>query len=311
MARKLRVQYPGAIYHVTSRGDGREGICRTDRDRKLFLATLGEACAKTDWQVHAWCLMGNQFHLVVETPKPNLVEGMKWFMGAYTIQYNRRHKRWGNLFSGRYKALFVDGSSKSYLKTVCDYVHLNPARAGLLGPRQELSSYPWSSYGEYLQAPRSRYRWLRVDRLFRAWDIPSDSAAGRREFERRMEARRAAEDGEQFKPVLRGWCFGGKAFRQELLRRMRGRVGTGHLGREIPDTAKAERIVREEFRRAGWSEKDLGRHRKGDPKKVRIALRLRNETTVTLAWISQRLRMGVPMHVAHLLYWRGRDKKRG
>src|SRR5215472_14205720 len=110
MARKLRVQYPGAIYHIMNRGDHREEIFDNAQDRQLFLATLDQACAKTDWQLHAFCLMSNHFHLVVETPKANLVEGMKWLLGTYTGRYNRRHKLFGLLFSGRYKALFVDGS---------------------------------------------------------------------------------------------------------------------------------------------------------------------------------------------------------
>jgi len=99
MPRKLRVEYPGAIYHVMNRGDRREPIFRDDADRKLFLATLGECCGKTDWQVHAWCLMLNHFHLVVETPKANLVAGMKWFLGTYTARFNRRHKLFGHLCS--------------------------------------------------------------------------------------------------------------------------------------------------------------------------------------------------------------------
>jgi len=95
MARKLRIQYEGAIYHVMNRGDHREDIFRGDKDRKLFIETLGQACAKTDWQIHAWCLMSNHFHLVVETPKANLVDGMKWLLGTYTSRFNRRHKLFG------------------------------------------------------------------------------------------------------------------------------------------------------------------------------------------------------------------------
>src|SRR5688572_33460673 len=132
MARKLRIQFPGAIYHLMNRGDRRENIFRDDFDRESFLQTLADTCAKTGWQVHAFSLMPNHFHLVVETPQPNLVDGMKWFLGTYTSRFNRRHKEFGHLFSGRYKALIVDGSGNGYLKTVCDYVHLNPARAGLV-----------------------------------------------------------------------------------------------------------------------------------------------------------------------------------
>src|SRR5436190_24346325 len=123
MPRKLRVEYPGAIYHVMNRGDRREPIFTDNEDRKRFLACLGERCDKTDWQVHAWCLMANHFQLVVETPRGNLVAGMKWFLGTYTARFNRRHKLFGHLFSGRYKAVVVDGPGKGYLKTVCDYVH--------------------------------------------------------------------------------------------------------------------------------------------------------------------------------------------
>ena len=117
MAGKLRLEYEGALYHIMSRGNQRADIFRTDADRELFLKTLGQACEKTDWQIHAWCLMSTHFHLVVETPRPNLVAGMKWLLGTYTNRFNRRHDLLGHLFSGRYKALLVDDSGTGYLKT--------------------------------------------------------------------------------------------------------------------------------------------------------------------------------------------------
>ena len=102
MARALRVQYPGAICHVLSRGDRREEIVRDDEDRAGFVAALEQACARTGWQVHAWCLMCNHFHLVVETPRANLSPGMKWFLGSCTQRYNARHRLRGHVFGGRY-----------------------------------------------------------------------------------------------------------------------------------------------------------------------------------------------------------------
>src|SRR5437762_1813592 len=232
MARKLRVEYPGAIYHVMNRGDRREPIFKDDADRERFLETLGEVCAKTGWQVLAYVLMPNHFHLVVETPQPNLVAGMKWFLGTYTNRFNRRHKLFGHLFSGRYKSLLVDGSGNGYLKSVCDYVHLNPARAKLLSLKQKLLDYRWCSYGEYLKDRAARFPWLRVDRLLGEHGIPKDSPAGRQEFEKRMEIRRAAEDGQEFKLVQRGWCLGSEAFRKELLAQMSQKAGLEHFGEE-------------------------------------------------------------------------------
>ncbi len=139
MPLKLRVEYPGAMYHVMSRGDRREDIFLDDVDRQDFIKTLAEACQKTAWQVHAYCLMGSHYHVVLETPNANLVAGMAWLQSTYTIRLNHRHKLFGHVFSGRYKALVVDGSGHGYLKTACDYVHLNPARAKLLTAEQPLS----------------------------------------------------------------------------------------------------------------------------------------------------------------------------
>ena len=115
VARKLRIQYSGAIYHVMNRGDHRERIFVADADRQLFLGTLEQTCEKTGLHVHAFCLMTNHFHLVVETPNANLVEGMKWLLGVYTARFNHRHKLFGHLFSGRYKAQLVETSDNGYL----------------------------------------------------------------------------------------------------------------------------------------------------------------------------------------------------
>jgi putative transposase len=303
MPRKLRMEYPGAIYHVMNRGDRSEPIFRDDEDRQRFLDTLGECCAKTDWQVHAWCLMPNHFHLVLETPAGNLVAGMKWFLGTYTARFNRRHKPFGHLFSGRYKALIVDGTGNGYLKTVCDYVHLNPVRAGLLRPEEPLTAFAWSSYPEYLKRPAKRPGWLRAGRLLGEHGIPKDSPAGREQFKARLEQRRADEEGRDYKAIRRGWCLGEKTFRKELLEQAAERVGEHHYAEERQESseAKARGILAAELKRLGWSEAELKQRRKGDLKKVRIARRLRTETTMTLKWIAAELHMGAWTHVSNLL----------
>ena len=147
MPGKPRVEYPGAIYHVMSRANGKGKIFETEVDRQDFIKTLAEACEKTGFEIHAYCLMSHHFHLVVETPNGNLVAGMRWLLSAYTLHFNPRHKRFGHVFSGRYQALVVDGSGNGYLRTVGDYVPLNPVRARLLQAEQRLLEYPWSSFG--------------------------------------------------------------------------------------------------------------------------------------------------------------------
>ena len=303
MARKVRIQYPGAIYHVMNRGDHRERIFVTDADRQLFLGTLERACEKTGWQVHAFCLMSNHFHLVVETPGANLVEGMKWLLGVYTARFNHHHKLFGHLFSGRYKALIVDGSGTGYLKTVCDYVHLNPARAGLLAPDQPLQAYRWSSYPLYLLAGTSRPSWVRVDRLLGEWGIAWDKPGVDRQFSAAMEARRQGELDQEFKPVRRGWCIGSEAFRVEMLRYVEEQKGRWHGGPELRESAqaKAERLIAEALRSIGAGEQHLKTWRKGHPFKVRLAARLRAETTMSLTWIAERLNLGTRGHLAVLL----------
>jgi REP element-mobilizing transposase RayT len=304
MPRPLRIEYEGAVYHVMNRGDRREPIFRDDADRLRFLDTLAEACAKTGWQVHALCLMPNHFHLVVETPRRNLVAGMKWFLGTYTARFNRRHGLAGHLFGGRYKALLVDSTAPGYFRAVCDYVHLNPARANLIPADQPLRDYRWSSHAEYLKAPTRRWPWLQVDRLLGEMRLPKEGPVVRREFERVMEDRRRQEgDGSQWAPIRRGWFFGDKALKEELLAKASEQVGAQHHATQRQETeeAKAERLVREELATLGWNEGELSRRRKGDPEKVRIARRLRQETTMTLAWIAQRLGMGVWTYVSNLL----------
>jgi len=291
------------MYHVLNRGDQREDIFRTDADRELFLETFAEACAKTDWQVHAFCLMRNHFHLVIETPRPNLVAGMKWLCGVYTKRFNIRHKLCGHVFAGRYKALPVDGSGSGYLRTVCDYVHLNPARAGVIKAEEPLQTFRWSSYPFYLKTPNGRPPWLRVERLFGEKGIPKDSEAGREQLSKEMERRRAEENAEDYEQIKRGWFLGSEEFRNDLLASATERVGLSNYGaeRREAELVRAERIVREELRRLAWTEQEFGVLPKGHYEKVAIARRLRQESTMSLKWIAQRLQMGSWTYVSNLL----------
>lgn len=117
MARKVRVEFAGAVCHVLDRGDRRAAIFRDDADRERFLTTLGEACARTGWRVHALVLMSNHYHLLLQTPQANLVAGMRWFQTTLTARFNRRHRLRGHFFQGRYKAVVVDHEKRGYFAT--------------------------------------------------------------------------------------------------------------------------------------------------------------------------------------------------
>jgi REP element-mobilizing transposase RayT len=141
MARPLRIEYPGAVYHVTSRGNARQSIFIDDVDRQVFLEVLGNVVKKYNWLCHAFCLLDNHYHIMVETQDPNLSLGMRQLNGVYTQRVNIRHHRVGHIFQGRYKAILVE--KNEHLLELCRYIVLNPVRAGMVSePRQ----WQWSSY---------------------------------------------------------------------------------------------------------------------------------------------------------------------
>lgn len=141
MARPLRLEFAGALYHVTSRGDRREDIYEADSDRKKFLSLLSGVCETYNWVCHAYCLMGNHYHLLIETPDANLGKGMRQLNGMYTQAFNRSHQRVGHVFQGRYKAILVE--KQAYLLELARYIVLNPVRAQMV---RSAKDWPWSSY---------------------------------------------------------------------------------------------------------------------------------------------------------------------
>ena len=141
MSRPLRIEYPNAVYHITSRGNARSKIYKDNKDRELFLEILGSVIKRYNWLCHPYCLMDNHYHIMIETPEPNLSLGMRQLNGVYTQAYNRRHKKTGHIFQGRYKAILVE--KEEYLLELCRYVVLNPVRAGIIKRPEE---WRWSSY---------------------------------------------------------------------------------------------------------------------------------------------------------------------
>jgi len=251
MPRQLRIQYPGAMYHVMSRGNRRQDIFLDDVDRLDSLKTLAEARQKTDWQIHAYCLMRNHYHLVVETPNADMVAGMTWLQSTYTIRLNHRHKLIGHVLSGRYKAQLVEGSGNGYLRTACDYVHLNPVRAGLLQPEERLPT-PGAVLATTWRCPNTGRTGLEWTGCWASTACPQTMAR----LNRSLNA---------------AWRRGAWS---PATRRALKRYGAAGAAR-----AKAERIIAGELGRLGWRETDLAARRKHDPDKIQLAQRLREETT--------------------------------
>jgi len=170
MARPLRLELSGAVYHVTSRGDGREDIYLSDDDRIAWLETLSQVCERFNWVCHAYCQMGNHYHLVIETPDANLSKGMRQLNGVYTQRFNRSHHRVGHVFQGRFKAILVE--KDSYLLELARYVVLNPLRAKMV---RKLEQWQWSSYlATCGQAPKPE--WLQCNFILTQFSVRRASA---------------------------------------------------------------------------------------------------------------------------------------
>ena len=159
MARPLRIEFAGALYHVTSRGNRQEDIYELDADRENYLGVLADVCRTYNWVCHAFCLMDNHYHLLVETPDANLSKGMRQLNGRYTQKFNREHRRVGHVFQGRYKAILID--KNSYLLELSRYIVLNPVRARMV---HSAIDWPWSSYRATV-GEQSKPSWLNTDWL--------------------------------------------------------------------------------------------------------------------------------------------------
>lgn len=288
-----------------SRGDRQNDIFRDDQDRRIFLDTLSEACGRQGWVVHAYVLMDNHYHLLLETPEPNLVVGMKWLQGTYTQRFNSRHREWGHLFQGRYKALVVQSGQGEYFSTVATYVHLNPVRARLLDfEANDLSTYPWSSYPLYFDRAK-RPEWLCVDRVLGAFEWLDDrsglAAFSQMMLKRSMEVYGCAHPMEfdaRWKAIRRGWCLGDEDFRKEMEGLVDERINQydrrSYLGEEARqhDEREARRLLHAGLERVGASLEQLPSLRKSDPRKKVVAWLIRRNTSIGNRWICENLSMG-------------------
>ena len=214
MARNLRIQYPGAIYHVMARGNGKQLLFHEDRDYQRMTDGLSQAVARTGWNVLAYVWMPNHIHLFVRTPQPNLSKGMQYLLSGYANWYAKRHERSGHLFQGRYKGELVEDSS--YFWNVSRYIHLNPVRGKkpLVGRPQD---WPWSSYRGFIRQA-DRVDWVVYDDVLNAWQTEQGGSDPLKAYRRFVESGVTNPPDNPLKEAFEGWLLGGEKFLGQIKR---------------------------------------------------------------------------------------------
>lgn len=303
MARKLRLEFAGACYHVFNRGNYRRALFAHDGATPAFERCLGETCTRFGWRIHAFVIMRNHFHLAVETPQPNLSLGMKFLQGTWANRFNRYRGEIGRPFQGRYKSSHVQPGH--VLAQVSHYIHLNPVRAKLIRP-SDLAAFRWSSLWWLPQA--NRPRWLVAETVLNAaGNLPDTMDGWRRyvEYLAVMAEESPVERALKFGVLTRSWAVGTSEFRLGLVEEMRRR------GLNLECAARHGEIPgnRRQLREDVWEERlqsaakalNVDLHRLGfqkrDRAKVRLAAFLKETTDVSNGWLATRLQMGTPASV--------------
>ena len=301
MARSLRMERENGLYHVINRGNYRSWIFDTEGARKRFLNCMDEACVSMEWRLYAWCLIGNHYHLCIETPHPNLVEGMRWLQSTFANRFNRFRQSNGHVFQGRYKAILLDADA---VGSVCHYIHLNPVRAGLVDVFA-LESYLDSSFAG-LWYPRRRRTFEFPEASLESAGGLSDTPAGRRKY-REYLSWLSESDAEKkrlgFENMTRGWAKGTKDFRKAVLEDLKDE----QIGRVVEAEASEmreprwERGLTEALGVLSRDSEALASSRKGEGWKVDLARYLREVYLTPYRWIAENLSMGSPSYVQSLV----------
>ena len=333
MPRSPRIEFEGATYHVMARGNRREAIVLNDSDREMFVKTFGEASKKAGFDVFAWVLLDNHYHAVLRTPQGNLVEGMKWFQNTFTRRINSRHRLWGHVFGGRYRSILIENEDfggavwRDYLRTAIDYVHLNPARAGLVdGGNTVVTDYPWSSLAQAYANPISkRPQWMAVPEGLDLFQY-KDTVAGRRKYIERLdewvrEEKGIPEVAERSigERVKRGWFWGSESFKEAMLdfygkrketksaKGNRVHQSSGLMKDHAEKTAKA--IIAAACNHFEVTKEELKIPIRGDFTRASIACRIHEETTVAQSWIAKELGMRSAANVSRQIHVFGKKEE--
>ena len=297
MARRPRIEFAGAIYHVLNRGNYRADLFDTAGAAQAFVDCLFQTCERLGWRLHAYCVMRNHYHLAVETPQANLVDGIHWLQSTFGNRFNRFRGEHGRAFQGRYQAILVEPGA--HLARLVNYIHLNPVRAHIV-TLDQLGQFRWSSYRYLTRRDDDRPPCLAChDWLHTLGKLP-DSPEGWRAYHDHLvwlmaDDRRQKE--EAFERMSRGWVCGGEEVQKNLVTEFKRMTGAKDWG-----GAEVDEINRVEWtRRLHQALRLLGRElgaAKADPKsaawKIAAATWLKGRTNVSNRWLGEQLQMGAP-----------------
>jgi REP element-mobilizing transposase RayT len=303
MARKLRLEFPGAIYHVINRGNYRADIFRSEGAKLAFEGCLFEACAKSGWVLHAFVLMSNHYHLALETPEGNLVAGMQWLQATFANRFNRLRGERGHLFQGRYKALLVEDGAA--LGQVCHYIHLNPVRAGLVTV-ERLGEYRHSSYW-FLWQPALRPVFLHPETaLAEAGDL-MDEQRGWQAYEKYLDwqvAEGPAGKSQAYVPLSRGWALGSEGFKRALVKDHALAAAARaweHGGADEIRADRGEDVLKRALRILRRTEEEFIQPPKSARWKVALAAFVKERTPVSNRWVAERMGFGRAAYASRLV----------
>jgi len=310
MARKLRIQFPGAIYHVINRGNYRRDLFASPSEAQAFLAVVLEARQLMGWRFHAYALMSNHYHFALETPEPNLVEGMHWLQSTWSTRFNRFRQERGHLFQGRYQSLLIEDAAA--LGRVVDYIHLNPVRAKVVPPEQ-VRHYRWTSLAGIVRGDG----WV-DDRGWQAGGRFTGDEAGRKAYVRYLIEVGRDEAGWESRGLTglsRGWAIGTTAWRRAIAKE-HGQLSLA-AGLEQTDV----RDLREQCWEAALADAlaamkrkpaDLATKPMKQPWKLKLAARVRRTSGAPVVWLAKKLHLGAAASLRGYLcrLGPGREKQR-
>jgi REP element-mobilizing transposase RayT len=305
MARKLRVEYPGAIQHVLNRGNYRYDVFADDSTKRSFEICLFEACERSNWILHAFIVMRNHYHLALETPDANLITGMQWLQSTFASRFNRFRCENGHLFQGRYKAILTEEGKT--LGEVCDYIHLNPVKAGIV-PANRLPTYRFSSYW-YLHQPEMRPKFLRPQTGLECACGVGDSPRGWAQYAKLLELESesmlaTAGWKKRERALCRGWAIGGDEFKARLVKEysLAGELrSSDEVGVREVRLIQWDTILQKGLHALGRSNEDALVQPKSAPWKLALAAWMKTRTQVSNHWLTAKLNLGVPTAVSHNL----------